>query len=138
MQNAWWMRGAWISAGIALVLTFSAVQNALQSGGDGQVLMASAIVAVNAAIWWAAAAGMRARRRWSLHLAVGSGVLNLAQGIAAWVWSDTARQALAEQGLVARDNLLTAALGWAPALGSAMVLVSLAMLGLEIRRMRSA
>jgi hypothetical protein len=127
-MSVWWKRGAWICGAIALALTVSAAQNGLESGGNAAVLIAVAMAAANAGLWWAAAAGMRTGRRWSLHLAVACGILNLAQGIAVALSADAGARALAEQGLAARDSLFTAALGWVPAIGSAALLATAMMI----------
>src|SRR4051794_27683918 len=83
MNHQLWRRAAWISGGLAAVLTASATWTALQSAGDRLVWIAAATVAATAGIWWLVAAGLCKQRRWAAHLGTGAGVLNLLQGLAA-------------------------------------------------------
>jgi hypothetical protein len=121
--NGWRWAGVG-SAAVALALTVSAAQNAFRAGGDKAILVASGMVAANAALWWLVLFGLRARKRWSLHLGLGCAVLNLAQGLLATLSADAAARALAEQGLLVQDSPLTAALGWVPVAGSALFLLA--------------
>src|SRR5262245_36986070 len=116
--NGWRWAGVG-SAAVALSLTVSAAQNAFQAGGNKSVLVAAGIGAANAALWWLVLFGLRARKRWSLHLGAGCAVLNLGLGLLATVSAAAATRALAEEGLFVQDSPLTAALSWVPIAGSA-------------------
>src|SRR2546423_1974312 len=120
-----WKWTAGLSAALALVLGGSAAQTALQNRGQVAGLVAAAIVAANAALWALVALGVWRRRSWSLHLGAGCACLNLLLGIAGALGSQAGARQLAEQGIVVRDSLLTAALSWAPVIGSALVLAGI-------------
>src|SRR5437763_6875528 len=131
----WWKRAAWISAGMAVILGSFALGTAWESGGEVGILLGAAIVGLNAGIWIVTAAGLAKAQRWAVHLGTGVGLLNLVQGVAAGLMSPAAAAlALHNQGLdaLAREGSettpLTSIIGWAPAIGSAMLLVSLIML----------
>lgn len=136
IQNPWWGRAAWISAFVAAVLTIDASANAFRSGGDALVLITAATVAGNAAIWWVASAGFRQFRRWSLHLGGAAGSFNFAVGLMASLNPRAAADAVAETGMRVQNSPLSAALGWAPVVGSGLVLVALVMIALGVRRTR--
>src|SRR5262245_5933197 len=124
-RNSCWRWATGISAALALLLAASATQTALQNRGEIAGLAAAGIVLANAALWALVAAGMWRRRSWSAHLAAGCAGLNLLLGIASVLGSQAGARELAEQGIVVRDTLLTAAIGWAPVLSSAFVLTCL-------------
>ena len=135
--NPWWARAAWASAFTAAMLTIDASANAFRSGGDGLVLVTAAIVAGNAAIWWIVSAGFRHVRRWSLHLGGAAGLFNFAIGLAANLNPRAAADAVAETGMRVQNSPVTMMLGWAPFLGSGLVLSTMAMLLWGLRRSRT-
>lgn len=137
----WWKRAAWISAGMAVILASFALGTAWESGGEVGILLGAAIVGLNAGIWIVTAAGLAKRQRWAVHLGTGVALLNLVQGVAAGLMTPAAAAlALHERGLDAlahegsETTPLTSVLGWAPAIGSAMLLVSLILLHRQSRR----
>lgn len=121
-RSGGWKLATGISGALALLLAASAAQTALQNRHEVGGLVAAGIVLANAALWALVALGMGRRRSWSLHLGAGCAGLNLLLGIAGAVGSQAGARELAEQGIVVRDSLFTAALAWAPVVGSALVI----------------